>query len=65
MRRRRAPARVDARRGGAGRRPAAVSDKEPGRPERVRLCRIRDRPRPRPAAIAAPSRRRRPEAGCR
>ena len=28
MRRHRAPARVDARRGGAGRRPAAVSDKE-------------------------------------
>ena len=33
--------------------------------ERVRLWRTRDRPRPRPAAYAAPSRRRRPQAGCR
>ena len=32
--------------------------------ERVRPCRTRDRPRPRPAAKAAPSRRRRPQAGC-
>ena len=33
--------------------------------ERVRLGRTRDRPRQRPAANAAPSRRRRPKAGCR
>ena len=36
-----------------------------GRLERVRLRRTRDRPRSRPAANAAPSRRRRPQAGCR
>ena len=35
------------------------------RVERARLSRARSRPRLRPAAPAAPSRRRRPEAGCR
>ena len=57
---RRAPPQDDSRHAGGRRRAPGC-----GRLERVRLWRTRDRPRLRPAAPAAPSRRHRPQAGCR